>query len=366
MKMRYLKYLGIVILVVMTGCNNFDSFVVTEKPFVNQTSVQLYIGEHAGDRNTLQLVSSPAGASYVWTSQDPSVVTVDQTGLLKAVGEGVTSIIVASKDDQITIDVNVKEYIPLTGFTLSTSEVIAYWQKTTPIFVTYIPDNATGVALEWTSSDSKVAEVYSNGLIKTLEPGRAIITAKYGDLEQTVSVWVPNNPVKMNKSGWSVPGYNPNSNNGTIGYSSQVMSEGGKKGVLDIMDDDLNTFWHTKWDGGFDYPIFFIIDLGEEVSIAKVGMSRRPGDSRGQKGYQVFTCPENGAANLNDPNTWAWEDQGEYSFDNNKDGIQEVELPIRQQQYPRAKYIKVFMDKKFKNGSNVFAMVGEFNVYTSQ
>lgn len=364
MKMKYLRYLGIIMLSVMTGCNNFDSFVVTEKPFVNQTSVQLYIGEHAGERNTVQLVSSPAEASYVWTSQDPSVVTVDQTGLLKAVGEGITSVIVASKDDQTVIDVNVKEYIPLTGFTLSTSEVIAYWQTSTPVFVTYIPDNATEVNLEWTSTDRKVADVYSNGLIKTLEPGRAVVTAKYGSLEETVSVWVPNTPVKMDKSGWSFPGYDANSDDGTIGYSSQQRSDGG--GVSSIIDGDLTTYWHARWSSpASKYPHWFIIDLGEEVAIAKVGMARRTGDDRGQKGYQVFTCPESGATNLSDPTTWVWENQGEYAFDSGKDGIQEVALPIRQQQYPKARYVKVYIAEKYK-GSNDFAMVGDFSVYTSQ
>lgn len=362
--MKYFNYLGIIIPAIMAGCNNFDSFVVTEKPFVNQTSVQLYIGEHTGDRNSIQLVSSPPGASYVWTSQDPSVVTVDQTGLVKAVSEGITSITVASKDDQTVIDVNVKEYIPLTGFTLSTNEIIAFWQTTTPVFVTYIPDNATDVNLEWTSSDHRVATVYSNGLIKTLEEGRATVTAKYGGIEQTVNVWVPASPIKMDKSGWKIPGYNPNSDDGTIGYSSQQRSDGG--GVPSIIDDNLDTYWHAKYSSpASNYPHWFIIDLGEEVSIAKVSMARRKGDNRGQKGYQVFTCTEAGATDLNNPTTWAWEDQGDYAFDSNKDGHQEVSLPIRQQQYPIARYIKVYIAGKYR-GSNNYAMVGDFSVYISQ
>ncbi|MDD4591664.1 MAG: Ig-like domain-containing protein, partial [Parabacteroides sp.] len=124
--MRYFQYFGVVILTMLAGCNNYDSFVVTEKPYVNQKSVQLYFGEHAGDRSTIQLVSSPVGKNYTWTSQDPTVATVDQNGLVKAVGEGITSIVVSSKDDQTIIDVNVKKYIPLVGFTLSTHSVIGF------------------------------------------------------------------------------------------------------------------------------------------------------------------------------------------------------------------------------------------------
>lgn len=273
------------------------------------------------------------------------------------VGEGITSIVVSSKDDQTIIDVNVKKYIPLVGFTLSTHSVIGFWQNTTQIFVSYIPDNATEVDLAWISSNDKVAKVYNNGLIKTLEEGRAIITAKFGNLEQTVNVWVPAPPVKMNKTGWRIPGYNPNSNEGTIGYSSQHRSDGG--GVPSIIDDNLATYWHASYSNPKSkYPHWIIIDLGEEVTIAQVGMARRMGDGRGQKGYQVFTCKSTGAVNLNNPNTWEWEDQGDISFDPNRDGIQIQPLS----KFPIARYVKIYIPEKFK-GMNDFAMIGDFSVF---
>jgi hypothetical protein len=357
MKMRYLIYPMFILSLIMTGCNKFDPFVVTEKPFVNLTSVQLYIGEHAGDRSSIQLVSSPKGTAYVWTSQDPTVATVDQNGLVKAVGEGVSSITVASKDDQTVIDVNVKEFIPLQSFTLSTHSVIGFWQDKKEIFVTYEPANASDVNIEWTTSNPEVANVYSNGLIKTLGKGRATVTARYGDMEQTVDVWVPDPPVKMSKAGWSVPGYNPNSDDGTIGYSSQQRNDGG--GIPSIIDDNIATYWHARWSSpASSYPHWFIIDLGAEVTIAQVGMARRNGDNRGQTGYQVFTCPEAGATNLGDPTTWAWEDQGEFSFDSNVNGIQTKAVP----KFPVARYVKVYMAAKYQ-GVNNFAMVGDFSVY---
>lgn len=355
--MKYLKYIVIVIFAFNAGCNNFDSFEVTEKPYVNQSSVELFIGEHASNRNTIKLQSSPTGKAYTWTSQDPSVVTVDQTGLLTAVGEGITTVTVASDNDQIIIDVTVKEFIPLVNFTLSTQSVIGFWHDRIQVFVTYFPDNASEVDIEWTTSDLSVAEVYSNGLIKTLEEGRAIITAKHGDIEQTVDVWVPASPVKMNKSGWSIPGYNPNSNEGTIGYSSQHRSDGG--GVPSIIDDDLETYWHASYSNpNSKYPHWFIIDLGEEVPIAQVGMARRMGDNRGQKGYQVFTCTEDGAVDITDTSTWNWEEQGDFSFDSNRDGIQVQPLGA----FPVARYIKVFIAEKYR-GDNDYAMIGDFSVY---
>lgn len=355
--MKRFKYLFISLLAIITACNSFDSFVVTEKPYVNQTSVQLYIGEYAGDRSSIQLMSSPIGKNYVWASQDPTVVTVSQAGLLTAVNEGITTVTVSSDDDQMVVDVNVKEYIPLTGFTLSTQSVIGFWHTTTQVFVTYIPDNASEKNIEWTSSDQSVAGVYSNGLIKTLEEGRATITAKYGNITQTIDVWVPKPPVKMNKSGWSFPGYNSASANGTIGYSSQQIGDGG--GVAAIIDESLSTYWHARYSSpASSYPHWFIIDLGEEVTIAQVGMARRSGDARGQKGYQVFTCIEDGAADPTDPTTWNWVDQGDIVFDSGTNGIQIQTLS----KFPMARYVKVYMDEKYK-GDNDYAMVADFSVY---
>ncbi|MPN08222.1 hypothetical protein SDC9_155504 [bioreactor metagenome] len=94
------------------------------------------------------------------------------------------------------------------------------------------------------------------------------------------------------------------------------------------------------------------------MTIAQVGMARRTGDNRGQKGYQVFTCLASGAVNLSDPNTWDWQDQGDIPFDSNRDGIQIQPLS----KFPQARYVKVYIADKYR-GSNNFAMVGDFSVY---
>ena len=147
--MKYNIFLSLFFLVILTGgCNTFDTFNVTDKPFVDQTSVQLYIGEYAGERNAVQLTSSPADNSYVWTSKDPNVASVDQTGLIKAVGEGITSVVLQSENDQTVIDVKVQEFIPLEGFEINTNSVIGFWQNTTPIFITLFPENASDVKIE--------------------------------------------------------------------------------------------------------------------------------------------------------------------------------------------------------------------------
>ena len=56
--------------------------------------------------------------------------------------------------------------------------------------------------------------------------------------------------VKIDRSNWSFPGYNANSSDATIGYSSQeAIGEGDKDGlkngrVTSMIDSSLNTYWH--------------------------------------------------------------------------------------------------------------------------
>ncbi|MDR1887321.1 MAG: DUF4959 domain-containing protein, partial [Prevotellaceae bacterium] len=134
---------------------------------------------------------------------------------------------------------------------------------------------------------------------------------------------------EFNKSEWSVPGYVDNSQNETIGYSSQATNEGASPNgrVIAIFDKNLATFWHARWGSpATNYPHWYIIDLGKEVTISRVEMARRQGNSQGQKGQQFLTCTAAGAANPADPTTWAWEDQGSYSFDAATNNVQSYRL----------------------------------------
>ena len=55
--------------------------------------------------------------------------------------------------------------------------------------VTVLPADATDPSVTWSSSDASVATV-DGGKVKTLKPGKAIITAKAGEKEATCEVTV--------------------------------------------------------------------------------------------------------------------------------------------------------------------------------
>lgn len=228
--------------------------------------------------------------------------------------------------------------------------------KTLVISVTYPdPENPTArETVTFTSSET------GKDFITNLPADPITIDVTVSDLYENSSDIVsfeitPLQESKILKDSWTVPGFDPDSPYGTIGYSSQQTSAN----VLNIFDDDINSLWHASWSAfSSNYPHFYIIDFGKEVTISRIGMVRRQGDSRGQTGQQFLTCPADGANDLSDPTTWNWEDQGSYAFDPTTDAEQTYRLI----ENPKARYIKVYFGVEYQGGMQ-YALLGEMNVY---
>jgi hypothetical protein len=170
---------------------------------------------------------------------------------------------------------------------------------------------------------------------------------------------------QIDKAAWSVPDFNHDSSDGTIGYSSQeAVGEGSVKGrVTCLFDNDLNTFYHSRWKGGGGtLPQWFIIDLGRDYTVAQLELfARQDKDgTKGQVGEQVFVCNDAAAADKSDPTSWKWQDCGEHRFDPyNKKG-QVVDLSAST---TKVRYFKLYFDAKYRGIGN-YAMLGEINIYT--
>ena len=99
-----LSKLGISLLAIfcMIACHtgeinhNYENMV-----YVNQTSLDLFFGD------TEQLTASPTESTFEWTSEDPSIATVTNEGLVTATGVGNTQITIAQGEWTKTIDVTV-------------------------------------------------------------------------------------------------------------------------------------------------------------------------------------------------------------------------------------------------------------------
>ena len=58
---------------------------------------------HRGQRATFKLTCGLANNEVTWTSQDESIITVDENGIATCVGYGTTNVIVSYGDQQVTI-----------------------------------------------------------------------------------------------------------------------------------------------------------------------------------------------------------------------------------------------------------------------
>jgi len=342
------------VVVLMFGCEKYSNFNITEKPYIDKTSVVLYIGEQAGDRNQIQLQCSPSNRQYKWTSDVPEVATVSQNGLITAFSEGYAVITIASGNDETEVSVQVREFVPLTGFKLDRQSYAGLVGDITMITVIPEPANATEVNINWTSSNINIAEVYSNGLVKIVGGGACTITANALGIEHSITILTK---IKIPRTLWTVPGYVSSVQSETIGYSSQ---HGGYV-IMNLFDNNAASFWHAFYGSpASNYPHWFIVDMNENAIVTDVMLQRRQGFVS-VNGFYFYTCPDVPVDQSDPVDGYPWDLQGEYEFNPTIDAEQIFAVPRN----PEARYLKMYFDTKHRtpNAPNNYAQLAEFAVY---
>lgn len=121
--------------------------------------------------------------TFTYSSSDPSIVTVSETGLVKPVARGNAVVTVSYKEYKIDVNVTCDLFVKL---------------ELTREDLTLNPDNLTfnlysgsldPAEITWTSSDETVATV-ENGVVTALKNGNITITATFGEQKVTCKVHV--------------------------------------------------------------------------------------------------------------------------------------------------------------------------------
>ena len=362
------------LLITLSGCKDFkyDTYDVTDKPYIDRTAVDLYLGTDAS-MASIQLTGSPTNRTFTWTSQNTEIATVTSNGLVTAKGEGYTNIVVTSDNDQFMVNVHVMLWVPIESIMLDVATVRKFWYGVMDRFkinALYEPANTTQKDLvEWTTSNDSVAVVTAEGWVTYKNIGRATITAKANEVERSVEVIILEQPVYkvtdpefIDRSNWKFPGYQDNSQDGQIGYSSQANNEGASPNgrVIAMLDGSTSTFWHACWSPASSFPHWFIIDLGEETEIGGLMYYARENDTRGETGLQLFTTDmdlTNNQAALSE--LAIWENRGRFTYPPGGNTYRNFAiLPP----YPKARYIRVYFGPEYK-GSIEYTMIAEFGLY---
>ena len=176
---------------------------------LSESSLTLNKGETAVLKASVQ-PEDFADKDVSWKSSDTAIATVDAEGNVKAVAKGTATITAATKDGtgiSASCTVTVKQ--PVTGITLSKTTLSLMKGKTTTLTATAAPESADNKAVTWKSSNTKIATVDTNGLVKAVAKGTATITvtAKDGSgvsASCTVTVKQPVTKITLNKTALSL------------------------------------------------------------------------------------------------------------------------------------------------------------------
>ena len=171
-----------------TGWNG-QNLIDTCEFYIQQpvTSVTLDYNEltlKINDTFRLTALVAPDDASnkeLIWTSSDPKVAKVDETGNITAIGSGSATIICQSADSGVFDYCNVSVYQPVTSVTLNTHEMTV--RKGTIFWLNAVagPEDAWNKTITWSSSDETIATVDQTGMVTAIAPGECTIVATSAD-----------------------------------------------------------------------------------------------------------------------------------------------------------------------------------------
>jgi len=135
------------------------------------------------------------GNTVAWSSDNEEVATVDQTGLVTAVGKGTANITATAGGQSASCKVTVNA--PLQGIQITGEQSTIKKGQTTQLSVVYNPEDTTDdTTVTWSSDNEDVATVDQTGLVTAVADGTANIKAKVGTLEATYAITVQE--VKLN------------------------------------------------------------------------------------------------------------------------------------------------------------------------
>lgn len=179
---------------------------------VPETSELVTNGENTANLDAKATPEDATGITVTYESSDPSIVTVDETGLVTAVANGEADITTtltqvndmatgetatAENSTQteplvLTATTHVVVTTKVEAITLDNTEGILTVGNTHKINASVTPENATDLTVTWTSSDNNIATVDADGNVKAVAVGNATITASAGNVSAEYALTVNN------------------------------------------------------------------------------------------------------------------------------------------------------------------------------
>ena len=199
---------------IATACPQPNLSVSVSSVSLNTTSITLTLGDRDNDSYQLQATVNPSNAENKdvnWSSDNGTVASVDNTGLVKAKAVGDAVITVTTVDGNKTatckVKVETKKY-PVKEIRLNKSTEEVLEGETITLIANVLPSNATDKSVKWSSNNGNVATVDQNGRVKGIKAGKTTITVSSVENENikascditVVADKVPVTEVKLDKT----------------------------------------------------------------------------------------------------------------------------------------------------------------------
>lgn len=134
-----------------------------------------------GKTKTLKATVSPSNSTdktLKWSSSDPSIVSVTQSGKIKGLKAGKSATITVTTNSgkrkaQITVKVT---HVKPTAVSLNKANVTLSKGNTVTLTPKFAPSNTSVKTVTWSSDNKSVATVSSKGVVKAVSNGTAVIT----------------------------------------------------------------------------------------------------------------------------------------------------------------------------------------------
>lgn len=182
-----------------------------------------------GDSLKLNATVLPSNATFknlIWTSSNPSVATVDSSGLVTAVGTGTATITVTNGNIKSQATINV-----IGGISLDKEEAIIKVNETIKLNATV---NSSNKNITWTSDNYNIATVDSNGSVIPKRTGVVNITASNGIDKATAKITI---------NGSRLHFINTNKENfADRGGDAILLESNGHFGLVDVGEEDYSKY----------------------------------------------------------------------------------------------------------------------------
>lgn len=133
--------------------------------------------------------SSATNKTVTWTSSDTSVIKVDNSGKLSAIGVGTARITAKAGNVSKFLDVKVVPILP-TRVTMSGKQTSVVIGEGFELSATVFPDNTTDKRVTWSSSNPSVATISSDGKVSSVGVGKTTLKVTIQDCEDSYELEV--------------------------------------------------------------------------------------------------------------------------------------------------------------------------------